>query len=396
MRKLCIGICGPANPSEFKTYLYPNQEVPVMWTAAAAVNAHIQSLLDLNQDVYVFTQSMSQRPGKKVKLINGEKLHFIIFPHSSIPHDGRTRITCVMMLRKIVKRFICHLDILHAQWTYEYAYVASMFSKILPVFCTVRDWCPYQQSIQDTFEGKVLWTINRFLFNRVINDSNMNFIANSDYTYNCLLSYNRNKDVTLIPNGIKSKFILKSRDKYPSLPTFISIAQGLYDPRKNILSLLVAFKKFSLTHKAQLKLIGLYKEDEVEQWRQMGLLGNVLLLGGMNHDEVIKQIDKSSVLVHPSLEETFGNILLEGMARRIPVIGGRKSGGVPNILGNGKYGILCDVTNPDSICGAMEKSIEDSGVNNLVDNATNRLLSTFSSDVVGRKHLELYVSKLNK
>jgi glycosyltransferase involved in cell wall biosynthesis len=41
------------------------------------------------------------------------------------------------------------------------------------------------------------------------------------------------------------------------------------------------------------------------------------------------------------------------MSLGIPVIGGRKAGGVPWTLGDGNYGMLVDVRSPDHIASAM-------------------------------------------
>ena len=137
-------------------------------------------------------------------------------------------------------------------------------------------------------------------------------------------------------------------------------------------------------------MIGAYDEEKVNAWRGKGLLNQVELRGSIDHDSVISVLDGCSVLVHPAMEETFGNILLEGMARRIPVIGGLHAGGVPQVLGQGKYGILCDVTSVDSLLQAMLKAEDPKIAQPLIADATTYLQQNFSSDVVGKKHLQVY------
>ena len=51
--------------------------------------------------------------------------------------------------------------------------------------------------------------------------------------------------------------------------------------------------------------------------------------------------------------------LIEAMALRIPVIGGRSSGGVPWTLDNGRVGILVDVRSPEQVAEAMVKLAGD-------------------------------------
>jgi glycosyltransferase involved in cell wall biosynthesis len=65
------------------------------------------------------------------------------------------------------------------------------------------------------------------------------------------------------------------------------------------------------------------------------------------------------VLVHPALEEAQPMAIIEAMARRIPVIGGKTSGGVPWTLDVGRAGILVDVRSPDQVATAMQRLITD-------------------------------------
>ena len=125
---------------------------------------------------------------------------------------------------------------------------------------------------------------------------------------------------------------------------------------------------------------------------QMLMAITVEVIEGVNG--VIAEIDKSTCLVHPALEETFGNILLEGMARRVVVIGGEHSGAVPFVLQNGKCGILCDVTSVESIVNAMEKSLDEKTAIQLLNDGTDYLLNTYSSDVVLNRHIDLFNQRI--
>lgn len=46
-------------------------------------------------------------------------------------------------IRTVIQENVVDLDVLHAHWTYAYAYAAMTFASQLPVFCTVRDWAAY-------------------------------------------------------------------------------------------------------------------------------------------------------------------------------------------------------------------------------------------------------------
>ena len=91
-----------------------------------------------------------------------------------------------------------------------------------------------------------------------------------------------------------------------------------------------------------------------------------------------------------------GNILLEGMCRRVPCIGGKDSGAVPQVLGDGKYGVLCDVTDPRSIYEAMKKIEDPILYQSIVKESTEYLLREFPDIVVAQKHIELFIRTMNK
>lgn len=385
---LRIGVCGPANPYEFKKYLDGSEEIPNINYQAASVNAHIQSLLDEGCEVIVFTKQNTDHKG--VFHLHGQRLHFYIASVKDNRKENIFRINTIDLLKRLIRSHLKDIDILHAQWTYEYAYACRSFSDKVPTFCTVRDWCPYQRQIAKRPMERCVWLVNNILFKNVISNSNIHFIANSEYTYKSLIEYGIKNDICKINNGIKSQFIIKERTYYPSTPTFISIAQDLSERRKNIITLLKAFQLLCKEIKAKLILVGNCNQADIETWEKAGLLQQVSFKGAMSHDKVIQLLDSCSSLVHPSIEETFGNILIEGMARRIPVIGGEHSGAVPNVLGNGRYGILCDILDAQEIRNAMKMTVNTNTMKEIINRATEYITQNFSSDIIGKKHLALY------
>lgn len=134
----------------------------------------------------------------------------------------------------------------------------------------------------------------------------------------------------------------------------------------------------------------------INDLKKENLLQGITFCGMLDHKSLIKEIDTSTCLIHPSLEETFGNILLEGMARCLPVIGGMNSGAVPFVLGKGEFGILCDVNDVNSIVNAMKMSEDTSKCACLVQKATDNLIKNYRSDSITYQHLALYEKYINK
>ena len=393
-KRIKIGIVSPFNPFEvrdyidekYSKYIYNNNIM------ATSVLALVIGFLKLKYHVVVFTYDSSLN--KEVEY-HGDLLDIYAIPLRFFNKKIRIfglfrRLYMGFYLSKLIRNHMGEFSVLHAQWTYDYAKACIPFSLDFPVFCTVRDWCPYIMSTIDRFSSRLFWIISWIVYRKVISCNKIHFIANSYYTYSRLLSKNYT-DVPIIFNSIREDFI--RNDKFNNLKRhiFISIADNLCDKRKNIKVLLKAFKRYREEDKeSELWLVG----DGCDLLKKQNdkLLDNVRFYGKVNHSDLKRLLDKSSVLVHPSLEETFGNIVLEAMARRIPVIGGNNSGAIPLLLENGKYGFLCDIKDPISICKAMHDVVNNSEmVQAVVDKSWHYLYDNFVDYKVAQKHIDLYM-----
>lgn len=383
-----IGVVGPFNPLTVQSYFKKSTALPNINRMATSVNCYVNGLLKTGHKVTVFTSySFDGDP----YTIEGNNIRICLVSTRFKIH-GLSRLRMAKRIQKEIKPFLSELDVLHAEWTYEYALAIKSFKNRIPVFCSVRDWAPYLYRLAKGIKEKYYWGLSLFVFKKVMKGNELHLIANSEYTEKQILSRYPTKDVVIIPNPMDSKNILKSRENYPENPVFISISTSPFTPRKNNLILLHAFSVFRQKYPmASLIIIGACSDELKMDLEKKGLLEGVRLTGSLDHDEVIRCIDQSSCLVHPALEETFGNILLEGMCRRVPCIGGNKSGAVPQVLGYGKYGILCDVTNISSIVEALTKAIEDTNKRDqLINDCTKYIADSFSETVIARSHLELF------
>ena len=384
-----IGLVGPINPAEFGSF-FPNCDVPKMNLNASSVQALVKSYLDDGHTVSIFTTNENNI----YQEFTSEQLKVYAVPYRWIPRTSILQVYKVVQLKKAIQTHLNELDVLHAQWTYEYAYAAKAFANQIPVFCTVRDWCPYiMKMVSRTFLGAFGWRIKYYMFRRVMANNDIHFIANSHYTYQRIKTDYPDKEVAIIPNSIKKEYILTKRKNVPNSIRLITIANGIFDPRKNLVTLLRAFKRFREQYsEASLTIVGRFSETHPDyvKWKEDGLFDDVVTTGQLSHEGVIDQIDASTMLIHPSLEETFGNILLEAMARRVPVIGGVESGAVPMVLGHGKYGVCCDVSNPNEILKAIQLLLDENKAIEVVDAATEHLQSTYASDVVCYNHIKLF------
>jgi glycosyltransferase involved in cell wall biosynthesis len=400
-----IGIVSPFNPYTVIDYLSEESKliVKVLNVSATSINVLVKSFLEDGHKVVVFTEDSSTFSNTK---LYGEKIEIHIigvkFKSKLLTYFPPQFITARRIENCIIKNGN-NLDVLHAQWTYDFAFASSKFINKIPVICTVRDWAPFiyksipKVPIKLYFIQKLFWKQKMIISKKVINNSNIQFIANSKYTQQRIHSIKPEYYVPIIFNSIEDSYILRKRDNYPQQHTFISISPSIDDKRKNYDLLIQAFSLLlNYYPEAKLIMIGNIHYDRYlyKKWVKKNMLKNVDFIGFIDHVRLMAILDEVTCLVHPALEETFGNIFLEGMARRVPVIGGKSSGAVPFVLKHGQCGCLCDVTNPKSITDAMIKIIEDPAyTKSIIDNATSVLLNEYAGSVVAQNHLGLYMSK---
>lgn len=391
-----IGIVGLFNPYTVIDYLSKENKLKVTGfnDTASSVNVLVKSLLEAGQNVVVFTGNYEEYSDS---ILFGEQITIYIIGLKIRYRYLLFFIYSLIISRRIegnISKHISDIDLLHAQWTYEFAYASRKFVEKIPVICTVRDWAPLIYSSVSGIKAKSLWIQKKMISKKVLNNLKIHFVSNSYYTQQCILNIRPDYDVPIIFNSIEDSYILRYRENYPKQNIFISITPSVDDVRKNCDKLIEAFSIFHYSYpEAKLIMVGEinYNGSLYKKWKKQELLQNVEFWGYVDHFRLIKILDNVTCLVHSSVEETFGNILLEGMARRIPIIGGENAGAVPYVLKQGLCGCLCDVTNPVSIADAMRKIIVDTTyTKSIINNATSALLNEYAGSIVAQKHIQFY------
>lgn len=387
-----IALVTPFNPKELADYLDDEKDIINVQVSMSSVHALARGLIKMGHTVSIITACVG--PNNDIITYHGANVYI----HIAQCKHSVFGLAFVPMLRRIIRKHQKEYDVIHAQWTYAFAYSIIPFSRDVLSFCSVRDWCPYLMTFKGTFREKVNLRILNYFFKRVMSVNNLIKVANSSYISKRIRNYCGIEQVPLIPNPIKSELLLTGEKHYPERTTFISIAQSLKDSRKNIATLLKAFELYLKEEPcARLILIGAGREEYFRSFDiSAHIFQNIKFLGVLPHKEVIRWIDKSSILVHPALEETFGNILLEAAARGVPSIGGYDSGAVPQVLDYGRAGCLCDIHDSNSICEAMQTVSHNLEYRRfIVENSRRRLQEFYIDEEVCRKHIQLYSSYLN-
>ncbi len=263
-------------------------------------------------------------------------------------------------------------DVYGAHWLYEFALAGTATRD--PLVITVHDW-PLQV-LRHQFTPYRF--VRLLMAVRTLEQFRGELVAVSPYISQAIRAWT-GRDAVVIPNGIEASAVsaaVVARSARRSV--FLSIANG-FGKLKNTATLMRAFAQTRNRHPSvELHFIGAGHEagGPAEAWaRSNGVAEGVRFLGPLPYDQTQARLESALALVHPSLEESFGRTLIEAMAKGTPTIGGKTSGAVPWVLGNGAAGLLIDVTSVDDLDRGMRALIESASLWNSYS-ATGRTVAS--------------------
>jgi glycosyltransferase involved in cell wall biosynthesis len=169
-------------------------------------------------------------------------------------------------------------------------------------------------------------------------------------------------------------------------------------PHKNHRALLKGFYLYRKSYKTPFHLIltgsGLKDTCDIQdRIAQYSLEEYVHILDYVDTEDLPDLYQNAKALVFPSLFEGFGIPLIEAMASGCPIIASNTTS-IPEVAGDAAY--LFDQKNPQSICDAMHRIVDDDALREkLIQNGKKRV-TQYSYDKVARMHLDLFVSAYAK
>ncbi|MBN1353349.1 MAG: glycosyltransferase family 4 protein [Candidatus Omnitrophica bacterium] len=154
--------------------------------------------------------------------------------------------------------------------------------------------------------------------------------------------------ILVLPLGTDmKKFAFKRREiKKPFQILFV----GGVGQRKGIKYLLDAYEKIK-SENTKLKIIGPVIGSGSAFRRRSDLYE---YMGTLPHEEIVRQMHESDVLVLPSLVEGFGLVITEAMATGMPVIASRYSG-APEIIREGCDGFIIEPRDVNGMAARLEE-----------------------------------------
>jgi len=142
---------------------------------------------------------------------------------------------------------------------------------------------------------------------------------------------------------------------------FTSIARLV--PKKNLIMLLEAYEIYhrSVEHPRPLHLCGTGPEESILKLEaeKRGISGHIVFRGWLQDDAISRTLGQSLALLLPSIEEQFGNVVIEAQAMGLPVILSDNCGARDRLVRSGVNGFVIEPDNPPGMAYFMKLLGED-------------------------------------
>ncbi len=293
-------------------------------------------------------------------------------------------------IRTSIRETAGEVDVVSAHWAYEFA-LGALQTRV-PTAVHLHDWAPALLRFSPKGRARAHFAVKAMMSLDVVRRSH-HLSAVSPYIAGRAQRWTHHP-VAVIANPIPvDDFLDLPRRRVCGRAAIVAVNQG-FSPYKNVATLLNAFPliRSAMPH-AQLRLIGRGYEIGGPAWvwaEKAGLNVGVDFAGPLRREEVRTALDVSDLLVHPSLQEASPMVLAEAMARSVPVIAGRSSGGVAWVLDDGESGLLVDVRSPMEIAtGAVRLLQADDDWDRLAATALTSSRTRFLAPIVVEQYESL-------
>jgi glycosyltransferase involved in cell wall biosynthesis len=212
-------------------------------------------------------------------------------------------------------------------------------------------------------------------------------------------------NLVAIYNGVGEHFtkiedvnILKATKEKYKLPDNFLFFLGNTDPKKNTPNVLKAFADFNAQNKIKYKLVMLdYEENALQKiLNDIGhpeLRQDIYLTGYVVNTDLPAIINQCKVFLYPSMRESFGIPILEGMACGVPVITSNTSS-MPEIAGDAAA--IVDPNKPEEITQAIIKIMTDDNYKDELCKKGIENAKRFSWRKMAERNVELYREVYNE
>lgn len=260
--------------------------------------------------------------------------------------------------RPWLKRYVDHFrpQLIYAHHTAANGYLAWQLHRThgLPFVVTDHDF--------DEIRSCERWPDRKRLFDQITHSSSMMVAVASSMEEDLTRLFPRARTTTVhngtesIPDSIRT--IPKPNMLHGKVVLF---SCGVFYERKGFPLLIEAYSRIAARYPHSVLRIagdGVQRQEVLSQIRRHSLDKQVVLLGPLSHDDVLKEMLWSDAFVLIGWDEPFATVFSEAASAGLPIIC-CNDGGFSDVLQDGIHGILVPPKDVDAASIALERLIRD-------------------------------------
>ena len=213
-------------------------------------------------------------------------------------------------------------------------------------------------------------------------------VAISSYTAEAVAPYT--KRVWLIPNAVNDEFFRVGRQP-DSTKRLVCIAN--VSPWKNQTGLIAALDPLRRELDFELRFIGAFSGQDHYSTRFRSMVAErkwCVCTGPLERDALCRELSAATALVLPSFEDNCPMVVLEAAAAGVP-IAAANIGGIPDLVEDGRSGLLFDPHDATSIIDAVRVVLSDNHkATTMAQVAQSACLEKHGPTTVAQRHLKVY------
>ena len=243
-------------------------------------------------------------------------------------------------------------------WDYEGAFLPSLLKSRNVSFGMIAARPSYEEWINRKTGGQIKYLTDEWFRWRLFKNADIVFVS-SKYTQEEMINLFKIKSerIKITHRGIDNIFANIKRSQPSQITNFIFY--GSFAPIKGVFDAIAALGAVRGDKNWTLKLAGWHNEEAVkEAIRQQGIEKQVLLLGKLTPEELVKELEWAHVAILPSQAESFGRAIAEAQAAGLPVIS-YDTGSIPEIVENGVTGWLAPHKRVDMLAQAITEATQN-------------------------------------
>ncbi len=349
----------------------------------------VKALKDNNINLLLFSFF---KPNKKIKYIYDDLGVEILSPDlkskiNKINQPNISKIKYIYSITHLMRAIrVFKPDLINSHYASSYGLLGAL-SMFKPFVLSV--WG------SDIYDFPYISNVNRHLMRFIL--KRPDFLCSTSIAMKNIIQkeYMRN-DVEVIPFGIDIDRFKPSKLRKKNF--IVGIIKSI-EEHNGIDCLLDAAKIINFEHKKNIEFLiigkGSLEKEMKNKTKNLGLEKKVKFLGFIDHSNILEYHQKLSVLVVPSIRESFGVSVLESAACGIPSITSNV-GGLTEVNLNDETGLVIEPNDPIGIANAILKLHDNEKLRNKMgENARKRVVKKFNWIENSNKMINIY-KKINE